>query len=47
MPKNVKVKIITCIAINMMALAYGFGLYGPSGALTGACLIASVFLLLP
>ncbi len=47
MPKEVKVKIATCIAITIMALGYGFGMFGPSGAITGACLIASVFLLGP
>lgn len=45
--KMARRQIIASFTLLMLALYFGFGLWGPSGAATAACLIAFSFLALP
>lgn len=45
--KMARRQIIASFTLLMLALYFGFGLWGPSGAATAACLIAFAFLSLP
>ncbi|KAL4437003.1 hypothetical protein ABPG75_004142 [Micractinium tetrahymenae] len=42
-----KRQIIASLTLLMLALYFGFGLWGPSGAATAACLITFAYLALP